>query len=175
MNIKLFKMLIVLLGFHLSSSVIAASLAPELHVFTKILGTWQATFKPEGSDKSVTDISKWQRALNGNAIKVTHSIEQGVYGGETFIFYDKTVNSLVFYYFTTAGFFTTGTIEIVGEDSFIANETVTGNQDGITKVKSMTRMLNNKMQVETSFLKNGKWSPADIKNYTPSQQKVIFK
>ena len=63
-------------------------LAPELQVFAPYLGTWEAEFDtPPGKPKMI-DVSLWERHLNGKAIRTLHSINQGMYGGESIIFFD---------------------------------------------------------------------------------------
>jgi len=129
----------LLLGLLLCThSVLAASIAKELKVFEPYLGTWQASFSM-GEGQAVTDVSRWERALNGTAIRTLHSINDGAYGGESLLFWDKAQQRIVFYYFTTAGFYTSGKIDVVSQQEFVAYEAVEGNQDGITKVKSTSR------------------------------------
>jgi len=74
------------------------------------------TFKGEFSDSTpenpTYDIQYWERALNGNAIKITHSVNNGEYGGESMIMWDAKLESLVSWYFTTAGFYTQATMII---------------------------------------------------------------
>lgn len=147
---------------------------PKLAVFVPYLGTWQADFEvPEGKP-AMRDISTWERALNGNAIRTLHSINDGMYGGESLIFFDTKKQQLVFYYFTTAEFFTQGTIE-VDSDTFIAYEEVSGNDDGITKVKSTSRLLGDSMQIETSYFKKGEWTKPESRTYVRSTDTVKFK
>ena len=150
-------------------------LSPELEVFAPYLGTWEATFKTPEGKPPVVDVSKWERHLNGKAVRTLHSINQGEYGGESIIFFDKKRNSLVFYYFTTADFFTEGTIEMLSDTSFVAYEEVTGSADGITRVKSLSEMTKNRMKVSTSYLKHGKWTEPESRTYTRSSKTVVFK
>lgn len=147
----------------------------KLKVFEDYLGTWQSVFEMKEGKPSVTDVSKWERALNGKAVRTLHSINDGDYGGESLIFYDNAKQKIVFYYFTTAEFFTQGTIEIVNESTFIAYEDVTGNENGITKVKSTSKLLKDTMEVSTSYLKKGKWTKPESRTYLHSSAQVVFK
>jgi hypothetical protein len=150
-----------------------SELAPELAGLAPYLGSWQASFTMGG--KEVTDVSQWQRALNGNAIRIVHSINDGDYGGESLIFFDKSRKQLVFFYFTTADFFTSGTISLNPDNSFIASEEVSGNTDGISRVESTNAIINGEMQVATRYFKAGQWSAAETRSYSPSTKAVIFK
>jgi len=153
----------------------ASNLDKELEVFKHYLGTWQVDFKvPEGA-KPVQDVGKWERALNGKAIRTMHSINEGEYGGESIIFYDTKKQSLVFYYFTTAGFYTKGIMKVLSPTQFVAYEDVTGSKDGITKVKSTSDLKDDKFIVSTSYLKKGEWTKPESRTYTRSTKVVKFK
>lgn len=153
----------------------SVGLVKELKVFEPYLGTWQANFAVQEGQAPVLDVSKWERALNGTTVRTLHSINDGMYGGESLIFFDKSKNSIVFYYFTTAGFYTQGYIEMVSDNSFVAYEVVTGNKDGITKVKSTSTLKGDNMEVATSYLKQGIWTKPEKRVYTRSNKEVIFK
>ncbi|AZZ99935.1 hypothetical protein [Pseudoalteromonas sp. R3] len=152
-----------------------AQLAKELAVFQPFLGTWQADFAVPAGKPPMRDISHWERALNGTAVRTLHSINAGMYGGESLIFWDKSKNAVVFYYFTTAGFYTHGTIEVLSPTEFVAFEDVTGNKDGITQVKSISRFKDNHFEVSTQYLKQGKWTEPEQRTYVRSNEVVQFK
>jgi hypothetical protein len=97
--------------------------------------TWRGEFKGSTPEKPIIDISRWERALNGKAIKITHSINDGAYGGESFIRWDDAKKELLFFYFTTAGFYTTGAMK-VENGKIMATEKVNGRADGATEVRS---------------------------------------
>ncbi|AOT10069.1 hypothetical protein [Pseudoalteromonas luteoviolacea] len=153
----------------------SADLAKELKAFAPYLGTWEASFRVSADAPAVQDVSRWERALNGTAIRTLHSINNGDYGGESLIFWDKQKQSLVFYYFTTAGFYTSGRIEVINDSEFAAYEQVVGNQDGITQVKSTSRFKAGQFSVATEYFKQGKWTSPQTRVYKPSHQTVVFK
>lgn len=153
----------------------ATDLAPELEVFKPYLGTWQADFDVADNKPKIQDVSRWERALNGKAIRTAHSINEGEYGGESMIFWDSKKQSLVFYYFTTAGFYTQGTMSVLSPTHFVAHETVTGSKEGITKVKSTSDFKDGQFIVSTSYLKKGEWTKPEKRIYTRSNKQVIFK
>jgi len=138
----------------------------ELTIFAPFVGTWKGVVKEENGKPVLVDVAKWERALNGKALRTLHSINNGEYGGESLIFFDKAKQQIVFYYFTTADFYTQGTIEVLNEHSFVAFEEVTGNADGITQVKSTSTLSENSLAVSTSYLKKGQWNR--------TSEKVIF-
>lgn len=158
-----------------ASHVQATDLAPELEVFKPYLGTWQADFDVGDNKPKIQDVGRWERALNGKAIRTAHSINEGEYGGESMIFWDSKKQSLVFYYFTTAGFYTQGTMSVLSPTQFVAYETVTGSKEGITKVKSTSDFKDGQFIVSTSYLKKGEWTKPEKRIYTRSNKQVIFK
>ncbi len=176
------KSVFLWLALLLSSAVYAAeqgSLHPQLEPLRPYLNQhWQGDLTQPGSDARVTDRSLWSRALNGQAIKTVHSINDGQYGGESFIFWDESKQSLAYYYFTTAGFYTHGTMEFnarIGE--IIALEKVENNKNGITEVKSFSRIMpDGRLEVKSSYLQNGSWVDGHSATYQPvAQQDIIFK
>ena len=172
-NLLLIVCLVFVANNALAKSTESKTLAKELAIFEPYIGTWQSEFSMGNS--TVYDVAKWERALNGTTLRTLHSINNGEYGGESLIFFDKKSQQLVFYYFTTAGFYTQGTIEVIGENSFVAYEDVTGNQNGITKVKSTSTLSKDKLTVSTSYFKNGQWTKPESREYQPSSKSVQFK
>ena len=153
-------------------------LAPQLSMFEPYIGTWESEFAPREDGTRIIDVSHWERALNGKALRTLHSINDGMYGGESLIFWDKNKQKLVFYYFTTADFMTHGELEILSENSFAAYEEVSGESEmskGISKVKSVSTLMKDKLVVETSYLKNGEWTKPETRTYVPSTKSVKFK
>lgn len=121
--------------------------------------TWKGEFVDSTPEKPMYDVSRWERALNGQAIRVLHSVNDGEYGGETIFYWDREKQQLVFHYFTTAGFFTQGTIE-VKDGKMISREAVTGNANGITEVEATGELLpDGRMRSTARYLQNGAWVP----------------
>ncbi len=152
-------------------------LAEPLKAFKPYLGkTWKGEFANSTPKKPIFDVSRWERALNGQAIRILHSINNGEYGGESIIFWDKQKASLVFYYFTTAGFFTTGTTKFE-DGKMISHEYVTGNQDGVTEVKSIGELTaDGKLLSKSQYLQKGKWVQGHEATYVEdSTAQVVFK
>jgi len=119
--------------------------------------TWRGKSPNPDPDKPFEDVSRWESALNGQAVRILHSVNEGAYGGETLVVWDRKKESLVFYYFTTEGFYTNGTIKIEG-GKMISHEIVTGNENGITEVKSVGTILpDGKLHNKSQYLKNGDW------------------
>lgn len=153
----------------------SGELHEKLAVFKPYLGGWTADMGKNQQGEQMTDVSVWQRALNGNAVRTLHSINDGAYGGESLIFWDESEKKVKFYYFTTASFFTSGWMEITGENEFTAYEDVTGSEQGITQVKSTSELSENEITISTSYLKNGEWTQPQVRVYVRSEKAVKFK
>jgi hypothetical protein len=138
--------------------------------------TWKGEFKNSTPEKPLFDVMRWERALNGKAVRVLHSVNDGAYGGETLIIWDAKKKCLAYWYFTTAGFRTEGTF--TQEDGqIISHEIVEGAAGGVTEVKSTMKIhLDGRVFVKTEHLKDGKWVPGREMYYKESPDaKVNFK
>lgn len=157
-----------------ANQVIAESgpqtLAPELELFRPYLGIlWQADLEGQEGKKQ-TDRAYWQRALNGQAIKTIHSINDGEYGGETMIFWDKQHKTLAYYYFTTAGFYTHGRMRFDAKSQVLtAEEQVENNANGITAVRSRSVLTTGSLSIKSEYLQHGKWIPGHAAVYLPTK------
>jgi len=119
--------------------------------------TWRGEFANSTPEKPLVDVSRWERALNGQAVRILHSVNDGDYGGETLIVWDAARQSLVYYYFTTAGFYTQGTVRLEG-GKFLSHEVVSGNAEGVTEVEAVGEILpDGRLRSTSRHLKNGQW------------------
>ena len=162
------------------SSVVADEpneLSEHLKVFQPLVGkTFKGEFADSTPEKQKFDVSRWERALNGKAVRVLHSVNDGVYGGETIIMWDAKQERVAFWYFTTAGFQTQGTMVIDGT-KWSSTEKVTGNEQGITEVRATSEFTSDgKLIVRSQYFHDGKWEKGHEINYAESSDaKVVFK
>ena len=153
------------------------NLSEHLKPFEPYLGkTFKGEFSNSTKEKPVFDISHWERILNGMAIKITHSVNDGEYGGVSIITWDLKTNHLVSSYFTTAGFTTNAKMHFE-DGKLISLEDVTGNENGITKVKAIIEFLENgDFQNSSKYLMNNKWVDGHTVYYKETPEaKIIFK
>tara|TARA_B100001758_G_scaffold98401_1_gene84108 strand:- start:221 stop:748 length:528 start_codon:yes stop_codon:yes gene_type:complete len=119
--------------------------------------TYKGNFINSTKENPMTDVLSFERALNGNAVKVTHSVNNGEYGGETMVMWNSEKEGLQSWYFTSAGSLTIQNVQIK-KDTFISIEDVAGNKNGITKVKTIIEVLHgNQIQKRTKYLMNNLW------------------
>ena len=113
-------------------------------------------------------MARWELALAGKAVRITHSVNEGDYGGETFVIWDRAQGELVYFYFTTAGFYTQGTMAVDEAGRLVSRENVTGSEDGITEVEAVhERLSDGRLRVTTRMLRNGAWEDGGKMTYAP--------
>ena len=163
------------------ASSMAAAGQPPLDPHLEFLQPWlDKTFKSEtkttSSDKPTTDVARWERALNGNAVRVTHSLNDGAYGGEVIVRWDEEKQAVCYHYFTTDTFWTEGTMNFK-DGKITSHEFVKGKAGGVTEVRATLEMQPDGTYLQKSeFLRDGKWSPGREALYRPdSTARVIFK
>jgi hypothetical protein len=138
--------------------------------------TWKGAFKNSTPEKPIVDVMRWERALNGKAVRVLHSVNDGTYGGETIFMWDEKKQEVGYHYFTTAGFRTVGSMN-VKDGKLTTHEVVAGAAGGVTEVRGTSELLaDGKLRVKTEHMKDGKWQPGREVTYEEdSAAKVVFK
>ncbi|OYQ37913.1 hypothetical protein CHU95_00125, partial [Niveispirillum lacus] len=141
----------------------AADADPFGHIADFVGKTWRGEGTgPDG--KPMVDLSRWEWALGGRAVRITHILSDLSYGGETLVFWDKARQNLIYHYFTTAGFHTQGVMRAEGPGHLIAEEDVTGHPK-ITKVRSTMVIQNGILTTQAEFLADGRWAPGHSITY----------
>mgnify|MGYP006273895237 CR=1 FL=1 len=130
----------------------------ELAALKPFLGkTWKGTFKSSTPEKPMHDVSRWQVALKGHAVRIVHSVNDGIYGGESLVMWNAEKKQIESFYFTNAGFYTQSVIT-VEDGKMTSREKVVGNSQGITEVEAVTRLLEDgRMHVKSRYLKGTDW------------------
>lgn len=128
----------------------------------------------------MVDVVRFERAMNGQAIRALHSVNDGIYAGETIIYWSKENKRIEFSYFTTLGDRTEGTME-VKDGAFVSLETVKNidpkAEDPATQVRATSKLLpDGQLHVKSEYLKKGGWGPGHEILYkeTPGAE-VVFK
>jgi hypothetical protein len=138
--------------------------------------TFKGESKAPNSDKAHTDVSHWERALNGKAVRILHSINDGAYGGECIVTWDEQKQAVCYHYFTTDTFRTEGTMTFQ-DGKILTHELVKGNADGISEVRGTIEMRpDGTYSQKSEFYKEGKWMPGREALYRPDAgARVVFK
>jgi hypothetical protein len=166
-----------LLGTSSISGADRPPLEPQLEPLRPFLDkTWKGAFKDSRPENPIVDVMRWERALNGKAVRVLHSVNEGAYGGETIFRWDTTKQAVTYYYFTTAGFMTVGSASFK-DGKVITHEVVTGSSGGVSEVRGTSELLpDGKIHVKTEHLKDNEWQVGREVTYNEDPgSKVIFK
>ena len=161
MSRNLFVVLTAATAAVLVLSAVAAArdveLEEHLKPFEFLLGqTWKGTFSNSTPENPMVDVARWEAILDGKVLRGSHSLNQGQYAGETMLIWDANKNSLVYFYFTNAGFYTQGTMKLE-KGAIVGHEYVTGHES-ITEVRSeMVPRKAGGFLVVSSYLTNGEW------------------
>jgi hypothetical protein len=145
------------------------ALQAELQAFAPFVGkTWRGELNGSTPEKALVDVSRWERALNGTAIRILHSVNDGEYGGESIVFWDAARKQIRYYYFTTGGFYTEGSMT-VENNQYISSEKVSGEGNGITEVKGTGTLLpDGSLRQDAAYLKDGNWVQGHSATYRPA-------
>lgn len=137
--------------------------------------TWRGTFAGSTPERPLYDVARWEWALSGGAIRVLHSLNDGTYGGETLLLRDPEGKGLIFFYFTTGGFYTRGSAEIE-DGKLVSVEEVTGDADGVTELRSVAELLSDgRLRVSSRYRKDGSWHDGHTVVYAEDPEaEVVF-
>ena len=122
------------------------------------------------------DVKHWERALNGSAVRITNSVNDGEHGGERIVVFDPNQNSLVSWYFSTGGIITNSVVEIKNR-KLISIEDVSNNKNGIKMIKTTYTLMNDgKLKNEIKYYMNNVWVEGHEMIYDEDlNAKIIFK
>ena len=152
-----------------ASGQVVAELAPFEPYLDR---TWKAVFDPE---TGAGDVVRWEPALAGRAVRITHSVRDGEYGGETLVTWDPAAGAFVYTYFTTAGFLTRGTLRFDEAGALHGRERVQGEADGITEVRTVQTLGDDgSLRVVTRMLRRGQWEDAGDVTYHPAPDAEVI-
>ena len=152
----------------------AAEPDPKLALLLPLVGkTWRGTLSPAGAAKPVVDVHRFDLVLGGRAVRSSHSINDGEYGGETLFTWDAEKKAIVYTYVTTGGFYTTGTIEPEA-GGFKSREIVHGTTGGVREVEATSRVLpDGHLHVKSRHLKDGQWADGHEVDYSEDPKAVV--
>lgn len=120
--------------------------------------TWRSAPTQQG-EAGPADISSWGWDLGGRVMINRHALEDGSYGGVTYVYENGQTGGLDYVYVTSAGFHTAGSFVLGEEGSWTAEEAVTGH-DAITRVRSTGRITEDgRMTMTSEYFANAEWSP----------------
>ena len=154
---KLFA-IIVIISFCFSNVNDEKQLSKELNGFKNFLGrTFEGEFHNSTQSNPLIDVMCFERILNGYGIRITHSVNNGEFGGEMIIMWNAEINKLESFYFTTGGMRSRSIVEVMNNQiNFI--EDVSKNNNGIKKVKKIYRIKDSgRLESQIKYYMNNIW------------------
>jgi len=138
---------------------VAAEPDPRLAPLLPLVGkTWRGTLSAPGAAKAIVDVHRFDLAVGGRAVRSSHSVNDGEYGGETLFTWDEEKKTIVYTYVTNGGFYTTGTLAVEAGGGFKSLETVHGSAGGVSQVEATSQVLpDGRLHVKSRHLKDGQW------------------
>lgn len=139
----------------------------ELASLAPFIGTWKTVSGAVDGSDNFTDVSKWEWVLKGRVVRITHSVNDGAYAGESLIHWDGQQGKIIYRYVTTADFFTDGVITPTA-DGISVHEYVRGASSGPTETRSSYSIKDGKIHAWSQFLTDGTWSEKSDVVYEPA-------
>ncbi|MGH1421413.1 MAG: hypothetical protein ACRBEQ_06315 [Hyphomonas sp.] len=137
-----------------------------------LAGTRWYAVPAEGASEKVGDLQHWYWEFGGTVLAQRHALEDGSYGGVTYIYPNTTSGELDFVYITSGGFHTSGAFSLNEDGSWTALEDVAGHET-ITQVRSMGRIdPDGTLQTRSEYLQSGKWVPGLAFSGAPTDRLV---
>jgi hypothetical protein len=129
-----------------------------IDILAPFLGrSWRGEFSASTPEHPMVDVASFELALNGQAVRGLHSINDGEYGGETIYLAGAGPTEAAYFYFTTAGFRSEGSLRREG-NVLSARESIVGEAGGIKEVRAtMTILSDTEYVVKSEYLKEGAW------------------
>ena len=152
-------------------------LSKHLLDFEIFLGKrFQGEFYNSSKENPLVDIIYFERILNGEAIKITHSVNHGEYGGEYIIAWNSDKGKIESYYFSTGGEIRVSSIDITNNEISI-KEDFSKNKNGIQKVKKIFRLdAEGSLENNVSYMINNMWVKSHEMIYSRNDSaKIIFR
>jgi len=153
----------------------AAPSALQVQMFGPLVDLVGKRFRGQpvsASSEMRTDFQSWNWALGGTAIRVEHALEDGSYGGVTYVYPDRQSGDLAYVYITNSGFRTEGGFRLNSDGSWTAEEEVIG-QGEITRVRSTGRIREDgTMLSQGTYLNGSQWVPGPSFEYAPTDAEL---
>lgn len=161
----------------LSVAAAEPTLHEKLEPLRPLLGkTFKGELKNSTAERPLINVMRFERALNGQGVRIVHSLNDGVYAGESMLVWDEGRESIVYGYFTTADFYTTGTMK-TEKGKLVTHEKVGGKVGTVTEVKAVfTLNEDGTLHFKSEHMKNGSWEAGpEISYKRDDAAKVVFK
>jgi len=145
-------------------------LHPELERLRPFLGvTWRGDLSDPGTKIRRSDIVRYDRTLNGEAVRMLHSVNDGEFGGEMIIRFSDEKDAVEYHYFTSAGFYVQG-IMTLRRGRMIAEDR---DAEGRAVLRTERWLKGESLVSMTRMYRDGKWTRGTEQFYAPAPDEKI--
>lgn len=139
-------------------------LREELKPLAPFVGkTWIGEFKNSTPENPVRDEVRYEVILNGQGVRSVHYVNGG-YGGETIFMWDPSTHRIIFWYFTNAGMYSEGWIDLAEKSQM--HRALNFNGGDITAWQASVVMHEDgTWSTEAHYFKNGAWVAGHAATY----------
>lgn len=146
-----------------AQDAVAPALDENLKVLEPFIGSWEGTFSGDGAPPAeVKDIVTYEVVLNGKGIKAEHSVG-GAYGGISMYYWDSLTERIRMWYFTNAGAYSEGDVQIKDGKIHFRAYHVGGNTSAWKAVTGIP--TESGYQSSAQYYQGGKWVPGHAITY----------
>lgn len=142
------------------------ALNENLKVLEPFIGTWVGEFQNDQPGQELKDTVTYEVILNGNGVRAVHEVTGG-YGGETIYFWNPVTKKIHFSYYTNAGQYSEGTVEMDGETFLFSAFHYGGATSGWS---AWAKMVGSDMfKSGAKYFTSGKWGEGHVVDYVRSK------
>ena len=136
---------------------------------------FKGEFYNSTKENPLIDVIYFERILNGNAISISHSVNNGVYGGKSIIVWNSKNLKLESYYFSTGGEMIQSHVS-TEKNEIVMVEDFSKNDNGIQKVKKIYRLgKDGILEYQIKYFMNNIWVNSHDMEYNESKSaEIIF-
>jgi hypothetical protein len=151
-------------------------LHPELEPMRPFLGiTWRGERMDPGADRPRVEVVRYDRTLNGEVIRMLHSINNGDLVGEMVIRWNENSGHAEYHYFTSAGYYTTGLVTF-DKRSFTIEEQPSAADTGTPPMRTVRRLSRGRLLSSSHLFVNERWTEAEPSIYVAApEEKLRFR
>ena len=137
---------------------------------------FKGEFYNSTKEKPLIDVIYFERILNGEAIRISHSVNRGEYGGQYIITWNSDRGKIESYYFITGGEIRVSSVDITNNEISI-KEDFSKNKNGIQKVKKIFRLdAEGSLENNIKYMINNMWIKSHEMIYSRNDSaKIIFR
>lgn len=145
-------------------------LHPKLERLRPFLGvTWRGDLRDPGTKNRRIDVVRYDRTLNGEVVRMLHSMNNGDLGGEMVIRFSDEKDAVEYHYFTSAGFYVQGIMTFRGGRMIAEDQ----DAEGRPVLRTERWRKGDALVSVTRMYREGEWTRGTEQIYEPAPDEKI--